>query len=54
MERFRHVMIMSDEEYFGLMCEKMNKSPTEGQLEAFLNEINTSTRVKAFILAMEL
>ena len=48
------VMIMSNKEYFLLMCEKMNKSPTEGQLEAFLNEMNTSTRVKAFILAMEL
>ena len=47
-------MIMSNKEYFLLMCEKMNKSPNEGQLEAFLNEMNTSTRVKAFILAMEL
>ena len=47
-------MIMNDEEYFALMCEKMNKKPTEGQLETFLNEMNTSTRVKAFILAMEL
>ena len=48
------VMIMSNEEYFYLMAEKMNKSPTEGQLEAFLKEVNSSIRVKAFILAMEL
>ena len=48
------MMIMSNEEYFLLMCEKMNKSPTEGQLEEFLKEMNSSTRVKAFILAMEL
>ena len=48
------VMIMTDEEYFALMCEKMNKKPTEGQLEAFLKEVNSSIRVRAFILAMEL
>ena len=47
-------MIMSNKEYFLLMCEKMNKLPTEGQLEAFLNEMNTSTRVRAFIVAMGL
>ena len=45
---------MSDKDWFINYCNKMNKSPTEGQLEAFLNEMNTSTRVKAFILAMEL
>ena len=47
-------MIMNDEEYFALMCEKMNKMPTKAQLEAFLKEVNSSIRVRAFILAMEL
>jgi hypothetical protein len=45
---------MNDEEYFYLMAEKMNKIPTKEQLEAFLKEVNSSIRVRAFILAMEL
>jgi hypothetical protein len=45
---------MSDEDYFYLMCERMNKMPTDGQLQVFLKEMNTSIRVKAFIVAMGL
>jgi hypothetical protein len=45
---------MSDEDYFFLMCERMNKMPTDGQLERFLKEMNSSIRVKAFIVAMGL
>lgn len=45
---------ITDEDYFYLMAEKMNKMPTEGQLERFLKEMNTSIRVKAFIVAMGL
>jgi hypothetical protein len=32
----------------------MNKMPTDGQLERFLKEMNSSIRVKAFIVAMGL
>lgn len=45
---------MNDEEYFALMCEKMNKMPTDAQLQEFLKEVSSSIRVKAFILAMGL
>jgi hypothetical protein len=45
---------MSDEEYFYDMCDKMSKLPTDVQLERFLKEMNTSIRIKAFIVAMGL
>lgn len=45
---------MSDEDWFMDMCTRMGKLPTDGQLERFLKEMNTSIRVKAFVVAMGL
>ena len=45
---------MDDTEYFYYMTDKMNKMPTEAQLEAFLEEVNTMSRIKAFVLVMRL
>ena len=45
---------MSDEDYFFLMCERMNKMPTEAQLDEFLRELKHTIRVKAFVIAMRL
>jgi hypothetical protein len=45
---------ITDEDYFYLMAEKMNKMPTEEQLKAFLKEVSSSIRVKAFVVAMGL
>jgi hypothetical protein len=36
------------------MADKMNKMPTEAQLEAFLEAVNTMSRIKAFVLVMRL
>jgi hypothetical protein len=32
----------------------MNKVPTEAQLDAFLEAVNTMSRIKAFVLVMRL
>jgi hypothetical protein len=45
---------MSDKDYFFLMCERMNKMPTDAQLQEFLKEVSSSIRVKAFVVAMGL
>jgi len=45
---------MTDEEYFYYMSDKMNKMPTEAQLQAFLEEVKDKPRVKAFVIAMRL
>jgi hypothetical protein len=45
---------MSDTEYFYDMCDKMNKMPTEAQLDEFLRELKNTIRVKAFVIAMRL
>lgn len=45
---------MTDEEWFYNMCDRMNKMPTEAQLEAFLEAVNTMSRIKAFVLVMRL
>jgi len=45
---------MDDVEYFYNMCDRMNKMPTEAQLEAFLEAVNTMSRIKAFVLVMRL
>jgi hypothetical protein len=45
---------MTDEEWFYNMCDRMNKMPTEAQLEAFLEAVKDNPRVKAFVIAMRL
>ena len=47
-------MIMNDEEYFYLMAEKMNKMPTDEELDKFIELVKNTIRVKAFIQAMQL
>jgi hypothetical protein len=46
--------MMDDVEYFYDMADKINKIPTEAQLEAFLEAVNTMSRIKAFVLVMRL
>jgi len=46
--------MMDDTEYFYYMADKMNKMPTEAQLEAFLEEVKDKPRVKAFVIAMRM
>ena len=45
---------MTDEEWFYNMCDRINKMLTEAQLEAFLEALNTMSRIKAFVLVMRL
>jgi hypothetical protein len=45
---------MTDEEWFYNMCDRMNKMPTEAQLQAFLEEVKDKPRVKAFVISMRL
>jgi hypothetical protein len=45
---------MSDEDYFYLMAEKMNKMPSDEELDKFLELVKNTIRIKAFIQAMQL
>jgi hypothetical protein len=45
---------MNDEDYFFLMCERMNKIPSDEELDKFLELVKNTIRVKAFIQAMQL